>query len=50
MKLYGQAYIGGQNGPAAFGRLCVETDVNPDKGRQTLPAAFGRLCVETSTN
>ena len=25
LKLYGQAYIGGQNGPAAFRRLCVET-------------------------
>ena len=25
LKLYGQVYIGGQNDPAAFGRLCVET-------------------------
>ena len=33
--------------PAAFGRLCVETD---KKGRALIrfgPAAFGRLCVET---
>ena len=36
-----------RSGPAAFGRLCVETDWIQgviDTGR---PAAFGRLCVET---
>ena len=33
--------------PAAFGRLCVETDeIATAKPRQP-PAAFGRLCVET---
>ena len=35
-------------GPAAFGRLCVETilGVSP-YAVACLPAAFGRLCVET---
>ena len=33
--------------PAAFGRLCVETDYIFSKHRFTHPAAFGRLCVET---
>ena len=33
--------------PAAFGRLCVETDDKPDKRPDDKPAAFGRLCVET---
>ena len=33
--------------PAAFGRLCVETD-KTYLGEEGLgPAAFGRLCVET---
>ena len=34
--------------PAAFGRLCVETNL-PTCGKTycMLPAAFGRLCVET---
>ena len=33
--------------PAAFGRLCVETDDVAAKYRFENPAAFGRLCVET---
>ena len=34
-------------GPAAFGRLCVETTGLNVVALQPLPAAFGRLCVET---
>ena len=34
-------------GAAAFGRLCVETLLNPVSHRFELAAAFGRLCVET---
>ncbi|EET43545.1 hypothetical protein NEISICOT_02633 [Neisseria sicca ATCC 29256] len=35
-------------GPAAFGRLCVETTDISWRIRTALnPAAFGRLCVET---
>ena len=49
LKLYGQVYIGGQNDPAAFRRLCVETlALKPAFGAINLPAAFRRLCVETS--
>ena len=33
--------------PAAFGRLCVETDYRIELKRKNRPAAFGRLCVET---
>ena len=33
--------------PAAFGRLCVETDDIVEKLLNPKPAAFGRLCVET---
>ena len=33
--------------PAAFGRLCVETDVCDKSKNNAMPAAFGRLCVET---
>ena len=33
--------------PAAFGRLCVETDVPRGCVCVAVPAAFGRLCVET---
>ena len=34
--------------PAAFGRLCVETKLNPENDYICqAPAAFGRLCVET---
>ena len=33
--------------PAAFGRLCVETEGKKDFVRIKKPAAFGRLCVET---
>ena len=33
--------------PAAFGRLCVETDIDGYFWPSKLPAAFGRLCVET---
>ena len=34
--------------PAAFGRLCVETESVGCKPGREAPAAFGRLCVETS--
>ena len=34
-------------GPAAFGRLCVETTNFFYAPLQIPPAAFGRLCVET---
>ena len=37
-----------RSGPAAFGRLCVETMVYVSFLMLTIPAAFGRLCVETS--
>ena len=33
--------------PAAFGRLCVETQELINKIASGEPAAFGRLCVET---
>ena len=33
--------------PAAFGRLCVETNAFVASFEPTRPAAFGRLCVET---
>ena len=33
--------------PAAFGRLCVETNRLIKSDMRGLPAAFGRLCVET---
>ena len=33
--------------PAAFRRLCVETDVCGQSDVGTVPAAFRRLCVET---
>ena len=33
--------------PAAFGRLCVETEVEKKAKEMGVPAAFGRLCVET---
>ena len=33
--------------PAAFGRLCVETQLLSESRPPLLPAAFGRLCVET---
>ena len=33
--------------PAAFGRLCVETDILNLLLIGGFPAAFGRLCVET---
>ena len=33
---------------AAFGRLCVETNLNfSSAGGSAIAAAFGRLCVET---
>ena len=35
------------NQPAAFGRLCVETNCWAYSLIQNDPAAFGRLCVET---
>ena len=34
--------------PAAFGRLCVETNSATMYATKTTPAAFGRLCVETN--
>ena len=34
-------------GPAAFGRLCVETLILQFRLIFVFPAAFGRLCVET---
>ena len=36
--------------PAAFGRLCVETNVEMNLKKTNKPAAFGRLCVETLYN
>ena len=33
--------------PAAFGRLCVETEEVAEMMAALSPAAFGRLCVET---
>ena len=33
--------------PAAFRRLCVETQNGTRKFAQMFPAAFRRLCVET---
>ena len=33
--------------PAAFGRLCVETELMTEWLHNGEPAAFGRLCVET---
>ena len=33
--------------PAAFGRLCVETDLISGRDSLSSAAAFGRLCVET---
>ena len=35
--------------PAAFRRLCVETNLSPDDVVSVTPAAFRRLCVETET-
>ena len=35
-------------GPAAFGRLCVETFPFEAVLTVEVPAAFGRLCVETA--
>ena len=34
-------------GPAAFRRLCVETDIGAAGRLKLGPAAFRRLCVET---
>ena len=36
--------------PAAFGRLCVETQKFKKHACGRWPAAFGRLCVETCNN
>ena len=36
-----------RDGPAAFGRLCVETLILLNFTNKKAPAAFGRLCVET---
>ena len=35
--------------PAAFGRLCVETNLLQNPLNDQMPAAFGRLCVETAS-
>ena len=35
------------DGAAAFGRLCVETEYFSNIPARTYAAAFGRLCVET---
>ena len=35
---------------AAFGRLCVETQMRQKKKPKRQAAAFGRLCVETSAD
>ena len=34
--------------PAAFRRLCVETELPGNASPKVIPAAFRRLCVETS--
>ena len=39
----------GGHGPAAFRRLCVETDGMSSLKNWVKPAAFRRLCVETVT-
>ena len=38
-----------QAGPAAFRRLCVETEDARGKALYNCPAAFRRLCVETDS-
>ena len=40
--------LGSGHGPAAFGRLCVETIAFAVIRIGKRPAAFGRLCVETT--
>ena len=48
LKLYIYPLIFFVLDPAAFGRLCVETEVAAAQGiSKEQPAAFGRLCVET---
>ena len=47
LKRYSIQFGGQVIGPAAFGRLCVETSRQILNLSARLPAAFGRLCVET---
>ena len=47
LKLDKLKQSGYSQGPAAFGRLCVETAYLPRETVIGAPAAFGRLCVET---
>ena len=48
MKLKGTQFALCIEQPAAFGRLCVETQPTETYGGlHATPAAFGRLCVET---
>ena len=49
LKLIGLGAIAALIGPAAFGRLCVETSQCLEIVGRVAPAAFGRLCVETCT-
>ena len=47
LKLVHQAANQAATAPAAFRRLCVETNPRPLSQCETAPAAFRRLCVET---
>ena len=48
LKLITASCLAGFAGPAAFGRLCVETTKQLMLWLDRVPAAFGRLCVETT--
>ena len=47
LKLRPNSSSGTRDAPAAFGRLCVETNSSTFTTSPPPPAAFGRLCVET---
>ena len=47
MKLAIDEEIEAFKDPAAFRRLCVETQIEKSKKKINKPAAFRRLCVET---
>ena len=47
LKLLNGNYWKVESKAAAFGRLCVETNVLTKQDYLNLAAAFGRLCVET---
>ena len=47
MKLTADARKDQRIGPAAFRRLCVETEHELGQKLKASPAAFRRLCVET---